>query len=155
MIPNQQPQPPKKGLPKWARGCLWLVVILIVVSVGASLALRNYASSHGGGEGTTARVQMRTLEMLLKLYKFNNGSYPTEQQGLAVIFTKSKAETEEWRRRAEEKMKDPWGRNFRYRFPGKHNPGSYDLYSLGADGIEDTEDDVTNWETTPKEPADK
>jgi type II secretion system protein G len=40
---------------------------------------------------------------------------------------------------------DPWGNNFIYEFPGKHNPGSYDLMSVGPDGKKGTDDDIGNW----------
>ena len=40
---------------------------------------------------------------------------------------------------------DPWGNNFIYEFPGKHNSNYYDLISLGPDGKQGTEDDVCNW----------
>jgi general secretion pathway protein G len=40
---------------------------------------------------------------------------------------------------------DPWGHEYIYEFPGKHNPGSYDLISVGPDGKKGTEDDIGNW----------
>ena len=40
---------------------------------------------------------------------------------------------------------DPWGHEYIYAFPGKHNPGSYDLMSAGPDGKKGTEDDIGNW----------
>jgi general secretion pathway protein G len=40
---------------------------------------------------------------------------------------------------------DPWGRPFQYAAPGKHNPQSFDVWSLGPDGADGTEDDVGNW----------
>jgi general secretion pathway protein G len=42
---------------------------------------------------------------------------------------------------------DPWGDKYIYEFPGKHNPGSYDLMSLGPDGKKGTDDDIGNWTT--------
>jgi type II secretion system protein G len=42
-------------------------------------------------------------------------------------------------------MEDPWGRRYLYETPGTHNPASYDLWSMGADGISGTSDDVGNW----------
>jgi general secretion pathway protein G len=29
--------------------------------------------------------------------------------------------------------------------PGTHNPDSYDVWSLGPDGINGTQDDIGNW----------
>jgi general secretion pathway protein G len=42
---------------------------------------------------------------------------------------------------------DPWGDEYIYEFPGKHNPGSYDLMSVGPDGKRGTDDDIGNWTT--------
>ncbi|MCH7813488.1 MAG: type II secretion system protein GspG [Planctomycetes bacterium] len=42
-------------------------------------------------------------------------------------------------------LEDPWGRRYQYLAPGRHNPAGYDLWSLGADGREDTGDDIGNW----------
>ena len=41
--------------------------------------------------------------------------------------------------------KDPWGRDYVYVCPGKHNPTGYDLYTKGKDGIDGTADDQGNW----------
>jgi general secretion pathway protein G len=40
---------------------------------------------------------------------------------------------------------DPWGRQYQYSNPGKHNTDGYDVWSLGPDGADGTDDDVGNW----------
>jgi general secretion pathway protein G len=43
---------------------------------------------------------------------------------------------------------DPWGRAYVYVQPGKENPSSFDLYTLGRDGKvggEGEDADVTSW----------
>jgi general secretion pathway protein G len=41
---------------------------------------------------------------------------------------------------------DAWGQPFLYRCDGsQHNTGTFDLWSVGRDGKDGTEDDVTNW----------
>ena len=40
---------------------------------------------------------------------------------------------------------DPWGNPYVYYYPGKHNPSSYDLLSIGPDQKEGTDDDIGNW----------
>ena len=46
-------------------------------------------------------------------------------------------------------LNDAWGNAFVYKSPGIRRPGSYDLYSLGADGKSETDgddpDDISNW----------
>jgi general secretion pathway protein G len=41
--------------------------------------------------------------------------------------------------------KDPWGGDYNYLSPGTHNSDGYDLWSLGPDQEDGTEDDITNW----------
>jgi general secretion pathway protein G len=41
--------------------------------------------------------------------------------------------------------KDPWGNEYVYGCPGKHNPSSYDVSSAGPDGQMGTDDDICNW----------
>ena len=41
---------------------------------------------------------------------------------------------------------DPWKQDYRYKYPGARNPNGYDIWSIGADGKDGTDDDVTNWE---------
>jgi len=144
MPPYNQPQQAPKRWPKWVRRLIWGWVILTLVGFGCSLLLRGYATTHGGGETVVAQFKLKSIEAMLKIHKLTHGSFPTEEDGLATIFETSD-KSERGRERALEAIKDPWKRNFRYHIPGKHNPGSYDLYSLGPDGEEDTEDDIKNW----------
>jgi general secretion pathway protein G len=41
---------------------------------------------------------------------------------------------------------DPWQHPYMYECPGRHNPSGYDIMSMGFDGREGTEDDITNWQ---------
>jgi general secretion pathway protein G len=41
---------------------------------------------------------------------------------------------------------DPWGRQYQYASPGRHNTDSYDVWSLGPDGADGTDDDIGNWQ---------
>lgn len=45
---------------------------------------------------------------------------------------------------------DPWGNKYIYRYPAQFNTNSFDLYSLGQDGISESggndEDDINNWD---------
>ncbi|GHB93981.1 type II secretion system protein GspG [Cerasicoccus arenae] len=39
---------------------------------------------------------------------------------------------------------DPWGNTYRYLYPGQQNKETYDVWSLGPDGVP-SEDDIGNW----------
>jgi general secretion pathway protein G len=74
------------------------------------------------------------------MYNVDYGSYPASEQGLQVLI-----KTEHGNSYLEKIPNDPWGRPYHYRYQGSTNPGSYDLWSDGKDGKEDTTDDIANW----------
>ena len=97
------------------------------------------AMAHQTPVGSTF-ANMGTVHGFLAAHKSKKGNYPTSAEGLAATgFPMSKDY-------------DFWGRPFVYRFPGKNNIGSYDLYSLGKDGVSATDgcdpDDINNWDET-------
>lgn len=42
-------------------------------------------------------------------------------------------------------LRDPWNNPYQYRSPGVHNASWFDLWSMGADGVSGTGDDIGNW----------
>ena len=90
-----------------------------------------------------------SLEQALQLYKLDNGFYPTTDQGLDALAHKTSSPPVP---RAftpggyikSDGLEDPWGQAFQYRIPGSNNPHSFDLWSLGPDGVEGG-DDIANW----------
>jgi general secretion pathway protein G len=144
MFPISQPAPKvKKTRRWWLRLAAWVCGITFAMTLLANFAVRGYASRHGGTEGVQAMAKMKILEARLYTYKLLHGVYPTEQEGLEIILkTNSPSGDAE---HVAEYLRDPWHRRFQYRCPGVHNLKSYDLSSFGPDGIEGTEDDLTNW----------
>ncbi|MGF1502341.1 MAG: type II secretion system major pseudopilin GspG [Paracoccaceae bacterium] len=126
---------------------LVVVTILVLLTVAIGTVALNYLS---GAKADAARLQLGQIEAGLDLYRLDAGRYPTEAEGLAALI-EAPAGAAEWNGpyvRKEAALTDPWGRQFEYRQPGRENEGSYDLFSLGADGTEGGEDedaDVTNW----------
>ena len=92
----------------------------------------------------TAKADILTnIATALKLYELDNGSFPSTDEGLSALLGKPSSASN-WNGPYLEKMPiDPWGREYRYVFPGKH--GDYDLISFGQDGREGTHDDITSW----------
>lgn len=99
-----------------------------------------------------AQGQIVRLEQSLEFYQLDNARYPTVDQGLQALVTRPSAPPEP---RAynpagyikSDALKDPWGQDYNYRIPGDHNPQSFDIWSLGPDGVEGG-DDIVNWTTT-------
>ena len=100
-----------------------------------------------------AQVDIQSLETALKLYKLDNGVYPTTDQGLEALVTKPDTgkTAKNWRTggylEKGQVPKDPWGNEFIYISPGAHS--DFDITSYGADGEpggEEYNQDINNWE---------
>lgn len=92
----------------------------------------------GDSKTTDAKVMIVNIETALKLYKLDNGKYPTTEQGLSALVKKPTVGIIPKDYRADGYLdnkivpKDPWGNEYIYESPGVH--GDYDLVSYGADG---------------------
>jgi general secretion pathway protein G len=142
----------KKKWPWWVRAAGWFIGIILVLTLVSYPSINWYAGKHPGGKDgfqkeTEAKIKIKSLEFLLYVSKRSNGRYPTDAEGLGAAFSKKEKDKDEIGESDEvrETLLDPWKRRYRYRSPGLHNKKTYDLYSLGPDGIEDTEDDIKNW----------
>jgi general secretion pathway protein G len=123
-------------------------LMLVVIIIGALVAM---VMPRLTGRGEQARIAAATADIRaniatgLKLYELDNGSFPSESEGLNALLSKP-ASAQNWNGPyLEKKPLDPWGRDYKYKCPGEHRPSDYDLYSLGKDGVE-SQDDVKNWE---------
>ena len=77
----------------------------------------------------------------------DNGYYPKGKNGLGDLVQQPR-DAQNWHGPYLDKLpNDPWGNDYIYECPGKHNPSSYDLLSVGPDGKAGTEDDIGNWTT--------
>lgn len=135
----------------WMRGftLLELLVVLVVLGMLFAIMTPQVMNMLSGAKSDTVGLQIETLGTALHYYKLDAGTYPSTEQGLAVLWQKPKDATN-WRGpyiRKKQHLLDPWGREYLYKYPGRKGP--FDLYSLGADGKEggNGEDaDVGNWQ---------
>ncbi|MBF0533045.1 MAG: type II secretion system protein GspG [Candidatus Omnitrophica bacterium] len=73
--------------------------------------------------------------------------YPPPDEGLKALIAAPSTDLPKWHGPYLKKKtipKDPWGHDYVYLSPGKHNTDSFDLYSYGPDGVEG-KDDIANW----------
>jgi len=139
------------------RGGFTLIEIMVVIVILAMLAAIVGPKLMGRTDDakvTDARVQIKNIETALKLYKLDNGSYPSTEQGLGALVTKPtvgiipNSYKDGGYLESKKMPKDPWGNDYLYVSPGEH--GDYDLFSYGADGAKGGDGknaDITSWDT--------
>ena len=123
------------------------------MGVLAALIVPNVLERADDARITAARTDVNNLMQALKLYKLDNGQYPTTEQGLNALVEPPAvgALAKKWRTGGYLEKgrvpKDPWDNDFVYISPGLH--GDFDLISYGPDnqsGGEGNDADVNNWE---------
>jgi general secretion pathway protein G len=130
-----------------------LMVVIIILGILVGYVGVRIMGKPEEARRTKARVQMETLETALKLYKLDNGVYPTTEQGLQALVNPPEVGRlpGKWREggylEKNKVPKDPWGNEYVYLCPGIHD--DFDLISYGGDGEpggEDRDEDINNWE---------
>ena len=160
---------------KWFPAILvWTIRIAVYGSLVIIVCFALYIppSIHSGGQEQVAKLffTQDTDNPLFK-YKLATGHYPTTAQGLTALiqapdgvagwhgpylkipppqthvivrngiphrYTTTSISTNDL-------LTDPWRNPYHYRYPGLHNPNTYDVWSSGPDGIDGTPDDIGNW----------
>jgi len=130
-----------------------LMVVVIILGILAMYIGPKLMGRTEQAKEVQTRVQIEGLETALKLYKLDNGVYPTTEQGLQALVEEPDVEnvSQNWRKggylEKGKVPKDPWGNEFIYLAPGIQ--GDYDITSYGADGVpggEDENKDINSWE---------
>lgn len=129
------------------RGFTLIEVLVVIVILGliAGLIIPRITGRVDEAKVETTKIQMKAVKDALEQYKLDNGIYPTTEQGIKALVEKPVTPPipPRWRQYLDKMPQDAWGRDFLYLSPGINRP--FELRSMGADGKEDTEDDIDVW----------
>jgi general secretion pathway protein G len=127
---------------------IMLVVAIIALLLGSAFFI--FGDKLAIGQDARLKADFTAIGTALETYRMMaDDQYPTTEQGLQALVTIPTADPKpsKWYRMMDKLPKDPWGRDYVYVYPGKHNPDKFDLYSRGKDGIDGTADDKGNWDS--------
>jgi general secretion pathway protein G len=145
--------PPKLKRAERGFTLIELMVVIIILGILAMWVAPKIMSRPEEAKQVKARLDIQNLETALKLYKLDNGVYPTTEQGLQALVEKPETGIipKKWKEGGYlEKGRvptDPWGNDFVYLSPGLQS--EFDIISYGADGVpggENENRDINNWE---------
>lgn len=124
-----------------------LVLIILVIIMG--LAAGSYFGQRKAAQINAARAQIGLFETPLETFNLDMNMYPTTNQGLESLRMPPAdlMNPGMWNGPYlnKEIPLDPWQRPYNYACPGRYNPNSYDVWSVGPDGVDGTDDDIGNW----------
>ena len=123
-----------------------LLLVLVILGILAAIVVPKFSGRTEQARETAARTQIATFGTALDSFEVDVGYYPKGRNGLNDLFTQPR-DAQNWRGPyiKNEIPKDPWQNDYVYECPGKNNPSSYDLLSMGPDARAGTEDDITNY----------
>ena len=126
-----------------------VMVVVAILAVLAALIVPKVMSRPDEARVVAARQDIASLLQALKLYRLDNGRYPTNEQGLQALVTRPTADPQpgNWKTYLDRLPKDPWGKPYQFLNPGVH--GEIDVFSYGADGKaggEGNDADVGSWQ---------
>jgi general secretion pathway protein G len=111
-------------------------------------AIRSYTAPQRTARINAAKAWVGLFKTPLEVYNLDIGRYPSTNQGLAAlrVAPSDLPNPDKWEGPYLNKdiPLDPWGHPYQYISPGKYNPNTYDIWSLGPDGIDGTGDDIHN-----------
>lgn len=127
-----------------------VMIVVVILGILASIVVPKIMGRPDEARATRTLQDIRAIGAALDLYRLDNFSYPTTEQGLEALVTKPTGlpAGAHWKQGGylDQMPTDAWGRPYMYLKPGVH--GEYDLYSFGADGVEGGEEanaDIANW----------
>jgi general secretion pathway protein G len=112
---------------------LEVMIVLIIIAVLAGLVAVNVMGRPDEAKATATRTNLATIQGALKMYRLDNGAYPTTEQGLKALTEKPTAPPAPpaWSQGGylSAAAEDGWGKPYEYRSDGS----SFTLRSLGKD----------------------
>ena len=129
-----------------------LMVVVTILAVLAALIVPRVVGRTDDARVAAARQDIATLMNALKLYRLDNGRYPTSEQGLRALVEKPTVDPipNNWKAggylEATTVRQDPWKNDYQYLNPGLH--GEVDVLSFGRDGQpggEGPDADIGSW----------
>ena len=129
-----------------------IMVVITILGILAALIVPRVVGRTDDARIAAAKQDIASVMQALKLYRLDNGRYPTTEQGLQALITKPTAEPApmNWKQggylERSSVPKDPWGHVYQYLNPGLR--GEIDVFSFGADGQaggQNTDADIGSW----------
>ena len=124
-----------------------LLIVVTILGVLVAMVVPRLAGRTQQARQARAEADVKAnIVLALDLFELDNGRYPSTEEGLKALQAQPPDVTNWHGPYLKQSPTDPWGKSYRYVYPGARNPSDYDVFSLGPDGTEGTPDDIGNWD---------
>ena len=127
----------QKRLPDSGVTLIEMMVVLVIIGIVAALVVPNVIGRPDEARVAVAGADLRSVAASLEMYRLDNRTYPTTEQGLAALTERPSAQPVplNWVEGGylPTPPVDPWGNPYIYTSPADNGP--YALTSYGADGL--------------------
>lgn len=144
----------RHGYTRLRRGAFTLVEVIIVLAivlllsglVGVAVMQRKSTA-----QSDTAKIELNTIRNAMQMFYLDFDRYPTEEEGIAVLWDRTRLDPEEETSRWSGYLTRPlptdrWGQPWGYREESEVEEQPYELWSYGPDKQDGTDDDIHAFE---------
>jgi general secretion pathway protein G len=122
-----------------------LLLVLVILALIGGLVLPGIIGKAESAKAKAASSQVSRLSMAVESFYLDTGNTPDSLDALV----NEPGDANGWNGPyvKTSSLKDPWGREYEYSYPGEHT--DFDIVSLGADGQpggEGKDADLNNWD---------
>jgi general secretion pathway protein G len=126
-----------------------VLVVVAILGILAAIVVPRIMDRPDEAKRVAAKADVGAIVQALKLYRLDNGFYPSTDQGLGALVQKPGTQPVpgNWKPYLDKLPRDPWQSDYQYLNPGVK--GEIDVFSLGADrarGGEGSAADIGNWD---------
>ena len=112
-----------------------IMVVVVILGLLATLVVQNVMGASDTAREKKAQTDVTTIADAVRMYRVNHGRFPDSLEALAEKDEKGRSEIESL-------SKDPWDHDYILRTGDR--PNEFEVLSMGPDGSENTEDDISS-----------
>ena len=125
-----------------------LMIVVVILGLLATIVMPRILDRPEQARRMKAKVDIRSIESTLALFKTDTGRFPTTSEGLEVLVSDPGIKGYNSDGYLDKVPSDPWGNRYIYLSPGVYGK-DYDLESYGKDGEDggtDKNADIESWD---------
>ena len=110
-----------------------LLLVLVILGTLAAIVLPRFTNRTKQAQIAATQTQIASFKTALDHFEVDNGYYPKGKNGLIDLIQQPR-DAQNWRGpylASDAVPRDPWGNEYIYECPGRHNPTAYDISSQG------------------------